>query len=170
MSRNKVVLLIILVVIAYFVTPNTGIYHTIKVNLVAILPYILAAVIIYLIITINVLKRAWKKLDATINDENVINFAKMMNITFDVKRMLGPTNLIDLYQKVNFSTHASMHAKQLMYESLKRKRLDVPPPGKGTDIDKIINKKYASDEEMKAARIEAAAQAKKRKHKKQTAK
>ena len=49
------------------------------------------------------LKRAWKKLDAQISDENVINFAKIMNISFDVKRMLGTNNLIDLYRKVNFS-------------------------------------------------------------------
>ena len=61
------------------------------------------------------LKRAWKKLDAQISDENVINFAKIMNISFDVKRMLGTNNLIDLYRKVNFSKNASLHAKELLY-------------------------------------------------------
>ena len=166
MSRNKVVLLLILIAAAYFLTPNDGMWHVIKVNFRNILPYIMLAIIIYLIITINVLKRAWKKLDANINDENVINFAKIMNISFDVKRFLGPTNLIDLYAKVNYSTHASMKAKQLLFEAMRRKRLDVPPPGKGTNVDKVVNKPNRTNAEIKAARIEAAAMAKKRKRKK----
>ena len=53
----------------------------------------------------------WEE-DSSLTDENVMEFAKMMNITFDVKRMLGPSNLIDLYNKVNFSTRVSLHAKQ----------------------------------------------------------
>ena len=62
--------------------------------MLAVLPFLMMGVIIYLVITINVLKRAWKKLDAAPSDETTINFAKIMNITFDVKRMLGPANLI----------------------------------------------------------------------------
>lgn len=165
MSRNKFVLLIILLCAAYFMLPDEGIYGTIKVNFRAILPYVMIGIIIYLIISINVLKRAWRKLDADINDENVTNFAKMLNISFDVKRMLGPGNLMDLYAKVNNSTHASIRAKELLYEALRRKRLDVPPPGKGTDKE-IINRPERSDAEIKAARIAAAAQARKRKKKK----
>lgn len=111
-------------------------------------------------------KRAWKKVDQDINDENVINFAKMLNITFDVKRMLGANNLIDLYNKINFSSNASMHAKQLLYEAVRRKRLDVPLPGKGTNIDKVMSKVERSNAEIKAARIEAAIKAKKKKNKK----
>ncbi len=166
MSRNKTVLLIILIAALYFVTPNNGVFATVKANFVTLLPYIGIGIVIYLIITINVLKKAWKRLDAHISDDNVIKFAKIMNISFDVKRMLGPTNLIDLYTKVNFSKNASMHAKELLYQAMRRKRLDVPPPGRGTDIDKIINRPSRSDAEIKAARIEAAAQARKRKRKK----
>ena len=59
-----------------------------------------------------------------------------------------------------------MHAKELLYQAMRRKRLDVPPPGRGTDIDKIINRPSRSDAEIKAARIEAAAQAKEAKEKK----
>ncbi|MDO4546182.1 MAG: hypothetical protein Q4C25_08490 [Bacillota bacterium] len=166
MSRNKVILLIILLVGLYLLLPNEGIYHTIKANVIAILPYIMLAIIIYLVITINVLKRAWKKLDANINDDNIISFAKIMNISFDVKRMLGPTNLIDLYRKVNFSPNASMKAKELLYKAMRKKRLDVPPPGKSADIDAVLSKPKRSPEEVKAARIEAAARERKRKNKK----
>lgn len=165
MSRNKLILLIFLLAIVYIVLPNDGMYGIVKANFRAILPYLMIGIIIYLVITINILKRAWKKLDANINDDNVISFAKIMNITFDVKRMLGPSNLIDLYGKVNFSTRASMKAKQLLYEAMRRKRLDVPPPGKGTDIDKILNKPNRTEAEIKAARIEAAAKAKRKKRK-----
>ncbi|MFQ7473144.1 MAG: hypothetical protein ACLSAO_01515 [Anaerovoracaceae bacterium] len=165
MSRNKLVLLIFLLAIVYIVLPDDGTYGIIKANFRAILPYIMIGIIIYLVITINILKRAWKKLDSDINDANVINFAKIMNITFDVKRMLGPGNLIDLYSKVNFSAKASMKAKQLLYEAMRRKRLDVPPPGKGTDIEKILNKPHRTEAEVKAARIEAAAKAKRKKKK-----
>ncbi len=169
MSRNKFVVLIFLFVALYFVTPNSGVFATLKANVIMLLPYLLLGVIIYLIITINVLKRAWKRLDANVNDDNVINFAKIMNITFDVKRMLGSSNLIDLYRKVNFSTSVSMNAKQLLFEAMRRKRLDVPPPGKGTDIEKILNRSSnRTDEEIRAARIgsNAAAKKKKKKHKK----
>lgn len=164
MSRNKFVLLLIIICMAYIALPSDGIYATIKANFRAVLPYIMIGIIVYLVITINVLKRAWKKLDADINDENVTSFAKMLNITFDVKRMLGPGNLMDLYSKVNNSTRASLRAKELLYEALRRKRLDVPPPGKGNDMG-IVSRSDRSDAEIKAARIAAAAQAKKRKRK-----
>ena len=108
MSRNKLILLILLLAIIYFIMPNDGIYGVIKLNFRNLLPYIMIGIIIYLVITINVLKRAWKRLDQNVNNENVISFVKIMNITFDVKRMLGPTNLIDLYNKVNFSNKVSM--------------------------------------------------------------
>jgi len=166
MSRNKVVLIILLVAAAYLLTPNDGIYHTIKANFIALLPFIMVALIIYLIITLTVLKRAWRKLDEFVCDDNIIEFAKIMNISFDVKRMLGQKNLLDLYSKVNFSTRASLHAKELLYQAMRRKRLDVPQPGKGTDIDKVINKAPRTDAEIKAARIEAAARERKRKNKK----
>lgn len=145
--------------------PDTGIYASIKANLMIALPFIMINVIIYLVITINVLKKAWKKLDAEPNDENTINFAKIMNITFDVKRMMGPANLIDLYNKVNFSSNVSMRAKELLYQAMKRKRLDVPPPGQGVDVDSIIAGSKRTAEEIKAARIAAAAKAKTRKKK-----
>jgi|GEM_PF-1227740 len=161
MSRNKFILILALLVMAYLLTPTEGVWYIVKHNVILALPYVLIFVIVYLIITINVLKRRWRKVDEDLTDENVIDFAKMMNISFDVKRMLGPTNLIDLYNKVNFSPKISMHAKQLLYEAMRRKRLDVPVPGEGADVDDII-RRSRTKEEIRAARIEADAKAKKR--------
>lgn len=161
MSRNKAILIIFVLVMAYIFTPTDGVWYIVKHNVILALPYVLVFVIVYLIITINVLKRRWRKLDGELSDENVINFAKMMNITFDVKRMLGPTNLIDLYNKVNFSPEISLHAKKLLYEAMRRKRLDVPVPGQGADVDDIL-RKSRSKEEIRAARIEADAKARER--------
>jgi len=161
MSRNKVILILCILAMAYVLTPTTGNWYIIKHNVLMALPYVMILVIIYLIITINVLKRYWKKLDANLTDENVINFAKMMNITFDVKRMLKPSNLIDLYNKVNFSTQISLHAKELLYEAMRRKRLDVPLPGEGSDVDEILRRSRTKDE-IRAARIEADMKAKQR--------
>lgn len=161
MSRNKVILILCILAMAYVLTPTTGNWYIIKHNVLMALPYVMILVIIYLIITINVLKRYWKKLDANLTDENVINFAKMMNITFDVKRMLKPSNLIDLYNKANFSTQISLHAKELLYEAMRRKRLDVPLPGEGSDVDEILRRSRTKDE-IRAARIEADMKAKQR--------
>ena len=161
MSRNKAILIIFMLVMAYIFTPSDGVWYIVKHNVLMALPYVLVFVIIYLIVTINVLKRRWRALDMNLSDEKVIDFAKMMNISFDVKRMLGPTNLIDLYNKVNFSPRVSLHAKQILYEAMRRKRLDVPVPGEGADVDDII-RKARSKEEIRAARIEADAKAKKR--------
>ncbi|MCI9598254.1 MAG: hypothetical protein HFE75_13340 [Firmicutes bacterium] len=169
MSRNKWILLMIVLAGVYFALPNEGVYRIIKMNARMVLPYIMITVIIYLIFTINLLKRAWRKVDAHVNDENTVNFAKLMNITFDVKRMLGPTHLINLYNKINFSSHVSPRSKELLYDAMRRKRLDVPPPGQGADIDAILARPKRTPEEIRAARIEAASKAKqkaKRKKKK----
>lgn len=167
MSRNKVVLFLMAVAVAWLMTPRTGIVMVVKMNIINALPYIMALIIIYLVITINMLKRKWKKLDQELSDENVIEFAKMMNITFDVKRMLGVPNLLDLYSKVNFSRFVSMHAKEVLYKSMRRKRLDVPVPGSGADVDEILRKARTKDEE-RAAAIEAKMREKQRARKKKS--
>ena len=167
MTRNKFVLLLMAVAVAWLMTPRDGIFMVIKANIINALPYLMAFVIIYLAITINILKRRWRKLDADLSDENVIEFAKMMNITFDVKRMLGVTNLLDLYSKVNFSRFVSMHAKEILYKAMRRKRLDVPVPGQGVDVDEIIRKAKTKDEE-RAAAIEAKMREKQRARKKKS--
>ena len=128
----------IILVIVYMVMPDSGIYGAVKANIAAALPFTMMGVIIYVVITISALKRAWKKLDAVPNDENTVNFAKIMNISFDVKRMLGPGNLSDLYRKISFSPDVSLKAKELLYQAMRRKRLDVPPPVQGADVDRVI--------------------------------
>ena len=139
----------------------------IKANIINALPYVMILVIIYLFITITVLKKKWRKLDQELSDENVIDFAKMMNVTFDVKRMLGVPNLIDLYNKVNFSRFVSLHAKEILYKAMRRKRLDVPVPGAGADVDEILRKARTKDEE-RAAAIEAKMREKQRARKKKS--
>lgn len=129
MSRNKFILLIIFFAGLYFLLPDDGIYHRIKINAVAVLPYIMIGIIIYLFITMAFLKKAWRKLDEQTNDQNAADFAKIMNITFDVVRILGGANLTALYNKVNFSPSVSLHSKQLLYDAMRRKRLDVALPG-----------------------------------------
>ena len=75
--------------------------------------------------------------------------------------MLKPSNLIDLYNKANFSTQISLHVKELLYEAMRRKRLDVPLPGEGSDVDEILRRSRTKDE-IRAARIEADMKAKQR--------
>ena len=112
MSRNTFILLFAILVIIYLVMPSEGIYGSIKANVILALPFLMIGVIIYLFTTVIVMRRAWRKLDNNVIDDNVIAFAKIMNISFDVKRMMGVNNLLDLYTKVNFSRHASMKAKE----------------------------------------------------------
>ena len=63
MSRNKFILLVAAIAVAFVATPNTGTFQIIKMNFINLLPFILAAIIVYLIITITMVKRAWKKVD-----------------------------------------------------------------------------------------------------------
>ena len=102
MSRNKFILLFAILVIIYLVMPSEGIYGSIKANVILALPFLMIGVIIYLFTTVIVMRRAWRKLDNNVIDDNVIAFAKIMNISFDVKRMMDVNNLLDLYTKVNF--------------------------------------------------------------------
>ena len=150
MSRNKFILLFGAFILLYFALPSDGIGSVIKANMIAVAPYIMVFVIIYLVITIYMLNRSLKKMDAELGDETVINTAKIMNVTFDVKRMMGPANLQALYNRVNVSCEVSLHAKRLFYESLRRKRLDVPPPSAGKPMKE---QKRRDPEEVKAERI-----------------
>lgn len=131
MSRNKVILLIVGLVALYLLLPKTGVGGIIKANMIAIAPYVLLFIIIWLLVTINMLKRAMKKLNEEINDANALSVSKMMNITFDVKRFMGEGNLIDLYNRANIATNVSFHTKELLYNSMRRKRIKVPVPSSG---------------------------------------
>lgn len=131
MSRNKFILLFAILVIIYLVMPSEGIYGSIKANVILALPFLMIGVIIYLFTTVIVMRRAWRKLDNNVIDDNVIAFAKIMNISFDVKRMMGVNNLLDLYTKVNFSRHASMKAKELLYQAMRQQETGCTASGTG---------------------------------------
>lgn len=128
MSRNKFILLGIILAGLYYFLPDEGIYRVIKMNAIASLPYVFAGLMIYLLITISLLKRSWKRLDHQLADENVVHFSKIMNRSFDVVRLLGGPNLIELYNKVNFAASVSIDSKRILYDSMRRKRLDIAPP------------------------------------------
>jgi len=128
MSRNKTILLIVALVALYVLLPTSGVAGIIKANMQALAPYVLLFIIVYLLVTINMLKRALTKLNNKINDANTINVSKLMNITFDIKRFMGEGNMIELYNRVNFAKNVSVHAKTLFYKSMKKKRMSVPVP------------------------------------------
>lgn len=131
MSRNKVVLLIAALAILYLTLPSTGTGGLVKYYMVTIIPYILIFLIVWLLVTINLLKKAMIRLSGDITDRNTLAVAKLLRMTFDVKRFMGEGNLVDLYKRVNFSKYVSMENKTLFYEALKRKRVEVPPPSTG---------------------------------------
>lgn len=131
MRRNKFILGCMLIITAYFLLPDKGTGGLIKTNMIAILPYIMIFIMVYLVITINVLKRSMKKMDREMSDEAVINMVKIMNITFDVKRMVGIENLQRLYNQINFSPSISLHAKSMIYDAIRRKKVDIPLPSEG---------------------------------------
>lgn len=131
MSRNKAILIIAALIITYLLLPATGTGGVIKANMLALAPYALLFIIIYLAITINVLKKSLYKLNDEVNEQNTINVAKMMNVTFDVKRFMGTDNLIQLYSQVNLATNVPMDAKELLYNAMRRKRVDIPVPTEG---------------------------------------
>jgi len=67
---------------------------------------------------------------AEANDENTLRAAKLLKITFEVKRAFGVGTLKALYNHVNLSKNVSMEAKEELYESIKRKKVEIPPPAK----------------------------------------
>ena len=111
MSRNKFILLFAILVIIYLVMPSEGIYGSIKANVILALPFLMIGVIIYLFTTVIVMRRAWRKLDNNVIDDNVIAFAKIMNLSFYVKRMMGVHTILDFYTTANFSRTTSFKAK-----------------------------------------------------------
>jgi len=131
MSRNKVILLIAVLVMVYMVLPNDGVYGIIKMNMIAIAPYIMIGIIVYLLITINLLKRRLYQLSNEISEENTVRVTRLLRMSFDVKRMVGTVNLVNVYKRVNTSRYVSIAAKNDMYEVLRRKRIDVPLPSGG---------------------------------------
>ncbi|MEG0829573.1 MAG: hypothetical protein RSD88_03180 [Anaerovoracaceae bacterium] len=153
MSRNKIVLLVCALVVIYLLLPSEGAGGIIKANMLAILPYVVLLLIIYLVITINVLKWGMQKLSRDITDEQVVYVAKVMRITFDVKRIMGSANLIELYKRVNFSRFVSFHSKELLYNAIRRKKVDVPPPSDGKSGTTESPKSLEDRQKIKEARI-----------------
>lgn len=128
MSRNKVILLLGALVLLYLALPNEGIYLTVKTYMLAVAPYAMLTVILYLLISINLLKKALYRLSAEVSEENVLSVTRFLKITFDVKRMIGTVNLIDIYKRVNGTKKISYETKNQLYEVLKRKRIEIPLP------------------------------------------
>lgn len=131
MSRNKAVLLGIIAIIVYFAIPDTPAGINAKAIMIRLLSYFMIFIIVYLVITLNMLKKAMMKLAADVTDEHVTMVVKRLRMTFDVKRMFGAETFKSLYNQVNRSKKVSTKSKQDMYEALKRKRIDVPLPTKG---------------------------------------
>ena len=131
MSRNKVVLLVAVLLVIYLTLPSAGIPGVIKAYMLAVAPYILIFIVVWLFVTINLLKKAMTRLNGDITDRNTLSVAKLMRMTFDVKRFMGEGNIIELYKQVNFSKNVSLANKTALYEALKRKRISVPPPSAG---------------------------------------
>lgn len=128
MSRNKAILLIGIAAIVFVLIPKTpeGLYA--KEMMVRITTYLLIFMLIYLIIMVNLLKRSFKKLFAEANDENTTRAAKLLRITFDVKRIFGVGTLKALFTHVNASKNVSIGAKEELYDAIRRKRVEIPPP------------------------------------------
>lgn len=131
MSRNKGVLTFVALAILYIILPEQGTGGLIKAYMLAIIPYLLLMIIIWLFVTINLLRKAISRLSATITDRNTLAVAKLLRMTFDVKRFIGEQNLIALYKRVNFSKSPSVSSKTALYDAMKRKRIDIPPPSSG---------------------------------------
>ncbi len=131
MSRNKFILAIIIGVIIFLLIPGTAQGLYVKEMMVRLTTYLLILFVIYLVITINLLKRSFKRLFAEANDENTFRTAKLLRFTFEVKRAFGVGTLKALFNHVNLSKNVSMEAKEELYEAIKRKKVETPPPAGG---------------------------------------
>lgn len=128
MSRNKTILLLIILGTTFVLIPGTpqGLY--IKELMIQLTTYVLVFMLVYLAITINLLKRSFKRLFENPDDENTLRAAKLLRVSFDIKRSFGVGTLKSLFNHVNASKNVSMEAKEELYNAIKRKRVDIPPP------------------------------------------
>lgn len=128
MSRNKIILLVGALILIYISLPSEGIYLKIKMIMLTVAPYIMIGIIIYLIITIQILKKSLYKLSQNVSDENIYSVVKLLKISFDVKRMVGTVNLINMYNLSNKNKNVSYEAKNAFYEALRKKHIEIAPP------------------------------------------
>lgn len=131
MSRNKSLLLAALWFAAFFLIPSTPDGLVAKEMMIRITTYLLIGLVIYLAITLHLLRKTLKKLLAEMKEEQVLKAAKLLRITFDVKRAFGAGTLKSVFEKVNKSRDISLDAKNQLYEAIRRKRVDIPPPAMG---------------------------------------
>lgn len=131
MSKNKAVLLILTMVIIYFVIPPTPNGFLAKEILIRLVTYLLVVLLVYAIISLNMLKNAMRKLAAEVSDENVAKVVKLLRYTFDAKRMFGVETFKSLYGQVNASKKISTKSKEDLYHAILRKKINVPLPTKG---------------------------------------
>lgn len=131
MSRNKSLLLAGLWFAAFFLVPSTSDGLAVKEMMIRMTAYLLIGLVVYLAITLHLLRKTLKKLLAEMREEQVLKAAKLLRITFDVKRALGAGTLRSVFERVNKSRDISLEAKNQLYDAIRRKKVDIPPPAIG---------------------------------------
>ena len=131
MSRNKALLLAALWFGAFFLIPSTEQGLVAKEMMIRITTYLLIGVVLYLAVTLHMLRKALKRVLEETKEDQVKKAARLLRITFDVKRAFGAGTLRTVFERVNKSRDVSMEAKNELYEALRRKRVDIPPPAVG---------------------------------------
>ncbi|MEG1930124.1 MAG: hypothetical protein RR131_03195 [Anaerovorax sp.] len=131
MSRNKAVLVILALLAIYFLIPSTPHGLLVKTILIRLATYALVVLLIYAIISLNMLKKAMRNLAAEVSDENVARTVKLLRYTFDAKRMFGVETFKSLYNQVNGSKKITSKSKEDFYNAMLRKKINVPLPSKG---------------------------------------
>lgn len=133
MSRNKGILFILLFIAMYFLIPSTPDGLFAKTMLIRIFTYLMIVLLVYAIISLNLLKGAMKKLAAEVSDENVAKAVRLLRYTFDAKRMFGVATFQSLYNQVNASKRITTKSKEDFYQAMLRKKVNVPLPSKGKE-------------------------------------
>lgn len=131
MSKNKALLLAALWFGGFFLIPSTEQGLVAKEMMIRITTYLLIGVVLYLAVTLHMLRKALKRVLEETKEDQVKKAARLLRITFDVKRAFGAGTLRTVFERVNKSRDVSMEAKNELYEAIRRKRVDIPPPAVG---------------------------------------
>lgn len=123
--QNTVLLIILTISIILIVCmKKMGLY----LGLAAILPYLFVFLSVWLLLSVNMLKKSMKNLSEFPTDKRAEIFTAMLGKTFAVEIFIRREDLTEAYEKAIHLNQVSYETKKKLYDVFDRKHIFVPYP------------------------------------------
>ncbi|MCQ4637428.1 hypothetical protein NE619_11895 [Anaerovorax odorimutans] len=126
--QNIAVTIVLTVSVVLIVCMKTaGLY----LGLAAVLPYLFVFLCVWLLLSVNMLRRSMDNLQAVPTDKRAEIFAALLQRTFAAEFFIKTEDLTDAYNHAIHLPQVSYQTKKKLYDAFDRRHIFVPYPAYG---------------------------------------